>query len=117
MVKKIILYIFIAMLLFCSGFFAAVKYNQGSVSELENRIARITETNRQLQNENAAISRRAENLTVRLNAISKRAETARAIISEAESDADAAAELIDRIIRRVELLESSVSVMLEAFPD
>jgi hypothetical protein len=115
--KKIILFIFIALVLFCSGFFAAIKYNQGSVSELENRIARVTETNRQLQDENAAISRRAANLTVRINAIAKRAETARAIISCAESDADAAAELIDRIIRRVELLESAVSVMLEAFPN
>lgn len=77
MFKKIILYVFIAIIMFCSGFFAAIKYNQGTVSELENRIARVTETNRQLQDENAAITRRAQNLTVRLNAIGKRAETAR----------------------------------------
>ena len=90
---------------FVAGSIVGYATGQGRNTELENRFRELELSNKQLADQN----RRASELVA---ANAKRHAIAKGIVDELNVDIANAGSTIDRAIRRVELIESALSVLL-----
>ena len=113
-----ILFVIIAILCavsFGAGFFIATSISDGDkirIIKLENTVTRITDALADATSRADALSIQLDNSRAELGAIRARIRIAENIANEINSGIGQAVDAVDRIIRKVELLESALSVVL-----
>jgi hypothetical protein len=111
-------YIFIACCVaFLVGVLTGHGIGAGRIGELENRLADATNANHRLADENNTATELASRLADRLRARQGRDAIAIGILDEIGRDLGRSETTIDRAIRRVELIESALSVLLDDWQD
>jgi len=112
------LFIFVSVCIaFLVGILTGHGLGQGRNSQLETRLADIEITNNRLRDENAIASGIVADLTERIRARQARDTIAIGILDEIGSGFTDIADTVERAIRRVELIESALSVLFDDWQD
>jgi len=111
-------YIFIAVVIaFLVGVLTGHGIGAGRIGELEARLADIEVTNTRLRDENAIASGIVADLTERIRARQARDAVAIGILDEIGSGFADIKDTVERAIRRVEIIETALSVLLDGWQD
>lgn len=115
--EKIRVYIILVAISFLLGAGTIWFISHGTINEYKDRLAAFENTNTILTAENNIAYGLVAQLTDRLERITGRIAIAQGIAGEIGNDLDGAKDTVDRIIRRIELLESALSVIFENWQD
>ena len=117
MPKKIITCLLCVILVFAAGFLSSYiiteKRNRANIGEYENRLAVVTNLNRQLQDENRRASEINTSLTKRLDEITGRLGRASEIVTGFKGQTASDGETIQRLIDYVSVLEKAFGVIFK----
>ena len=99
--------------MFFAGFYVGGKRSAGTISEFENRLADLTDINKQLQDENSRLRAITDDLSRRLTTVSERLDRAKDIIDGFANQVSADGDTIQRAIDTISKLEQLLSVIFE----